>query len=111
MFLARLCPLAGQLLSLLVPPLQVAYVEQLCDALAPGGKGWLHLPTAKRAGDADLGCDLAGSVGHGGMQMHYTPAPHVEDALARRGCGATMSDRGDLWVGGGMTAHVVILHK
>merc|ERR1712216_835918 len=29
----------------MVSPLQVAYVEQLCDVLKPGGQGYLQIPT------------------------------------------------------------------
>lgn len=33
-------------LQFMAPPLQSAYVEQLCDVLQPGGRGWLQLVIA-----------------------------------------------------------------
>ena len=47
----------------LAAPLQYAYIEQLCDVLVPGGRGWLQLllteadSTDATAHDVD-GCDV-----------------------------------------------------
>jgi|EP01047_Picozoa_sp_COSAG01_P042885 hypothetical protein len=28
----------------MLPPLQQVYLEQMCDALRPGGHGWIQIP-------------------------------------------------------------------
>jgi 2-polyprenyl-3-methyl-5-hydroxy-6-metoxy-1,4-benzoquinol methylase len=72
-------------------PLQLVYFEQLCDALHPGGVGWLHFLSATReATSAADPCDLdeviRRSTDATGMLMHYTPARELGQILARRGC-------------------------
>jgi hypothetical protein len=97
----------------MVPPLQVAYLEQLCDALSEGGRGWIHIPTHIEAsyysgtllerlrGVVTDVCTEEYWLGHGGMQMHFTPAAHVSAALRSRGCEVLrMRDVGTMYTGG-----------
>ena len=102
----------------MVPPLQTIYLQQLCDALQPNGKGWIQIPTGESGcylyryrGRLGLGkiigqeadpCDLSASVREGGMQMHYTPVADVRRALGSRGCAVlSAKDRGSAHTGGG----------
>lgn len=74
----------------MVTPLQAVYFEQLCDALRPGGLGWLHYVSeiSGGAGRAAAGCDLESSIRGSleGMQMHALPASDAVRALQRRNC-------------------------
>lgn len=110
----------------MMPPLQVAYLEQLCDALAPNGRGFVQLPSGdagcklyrypgvawsntwlfKREHDP---CDFQASVRAGGMQMHYTPAEDAIRALRKRGCSAHAHDAGEQYTGGGKNCHSAVL--
>ena len=88
----------------MVPALQAVYMEQFCDLLEPGGRGWFQIPHTTYQGD---GCELAVSVRTGGMQMHSTPLRAIQRALLRRGCRAVVRDKGDAMVGsGGLSAFV-----
>lgn len=90
-------------------PLQQVYLEQFCDVLKPGGRGWVHIPIdIKGKGDH---CDLEGSIKEGGMQMHSTPAHAIERFMSRRGCDVHLVDVGDWGIGGGMTAGLVHFKK
>ena len=79
-------------------PLQQVYLEQLCDILKPGGLGWVHLPVFISAthptnrGSWKGTCDTEKSIRGGGMQMHFTPSPYVEQMLRARGCHATVRE-------------------
>ncbi len=80
----------------MVPALQTVYLEQMCDLLAPGGKGWIQIPHKTE----DPGCDLDESVRNGGMQMHSTPIYAIKNLFRRRGCRARVEDVGNAFVGG-----------
>lgn len=65
------------------PMLQVAYVEQLCDVLRPGGAGYFQIPTLVtdyHHNTHDLHCNLH-SEGDT-MMMHYTPENEVKKHLS-----------------------------
>mmetsp|Transcript_93135 Transcript_93135/g.178902 ORF Transcript_93135/g.178902 Transcript_93135/m.178902 type:complete len:358 (-) Transcript_93135:111-1184(-) len=66
------------------PMLQVAYVEQLCDVLSPGGAGYFQIPTFIKGTDLNTHCNLhsEGNI----MMMHYTPEDEVRRHLSGRGC-------------------------
>lgn len=72
----------------MVPPLQVAYIEQLCEALAPGGVGFLQIPDSIRdeAADPPFKCDFEETARRGGMQMHYLPRKEVLRHIQAAGC-------------------------
>ena len=81
----------------MVSPLQQVYLEQLCDALRPGGVGWVQVPVLplwsghliRRGPDKELlpkSCSGADSERAGGMQMHGTPKADVVEMMQRRGC-------------------------
>jgi cephalosporin hydroxylase/2-polyprenyl-3-methyl-5-hydroxy-6-metoxy-1,4-benzoquinol methylase len=76
--------------------LQVAYLEQLCDALHPGGIGWLHVTTSDVERARFRPCDLDSVIAHSsftadkGVHTHTTPADEVAAILARRGCEASL---------------------
>lgn len=109
----------------MAPPLQIAYLEQLCDALELNGRGYAQIPTGDAAcplfGKHRVGsmgwflraaydpCDLEHSIRDGGMQMHYTPARDALAALARRGCRAEAVDRGSVYTGGGRSCHSAVI--
>lgn len=88
----------------MVPPLQQVYLEQLCDVLAPGGSGWIQIPTAvghsMRSGIMTHGhCDLEASIRLGGAQMHATPLRFLKPMLAARGCAVLVEDVGGKYLG------------
>jgi len=97
----------------MVAPLQGAYLEQLCDALAPGGVGWLQIPVTDgfgatpearegfAAGFAAPPCNLEQSITQGGMQMHFTPAEEVLRVVRAAGCSVTAVDVGPKHTGPG----------
>lgn len=77
-------------------PLQVVFFEQLCDALRPGGIGWLHITTSTVERSRSVPCDLEAVIARSsfssdrGMHMHTTPAAEVEKIFKRRGCRAEL---------------------
>jgi SAM-dependent methyltransferase len=76
----------------MVPPLQVMYMEQMCDALAPGGKLWLQIPYKSKF---SLACDEESFHKlrlQGGMQMHAMSLKHAGRILERRGCSVKVID-------------------
>ena len=95
----------------MVAPLQAVYLEQLCDALRPGGRGWIQIPVNVSRMSREATCDLGGSIGHGGMQMHYTPVGHIERALRRRGCEPSFEKPLKRYVSHTFTDTVVLLRK
>lgn len=66
------------------PQLQVAYIEQLCDALRIGGSGLFQIPVSSASQDRDAHCLLKSEVHD--MAMHYTPVKEVARHLESRGC-------------------------
>ena len=103
----------------MVSPLQTVYIEQLCDALKIGGRGWLHIPVDIPEdhegkfihGGRSRTCNLQASMRLGGMQMHFTPGRFIKESLAARGCDAQVQRKGDWGIGGGMTAGFVTFTK
>jgi len=84
----------------MISPLQTAYLEQLCDALADGGIGWIHVPTSDKGGFDNAttrarSCAL-GVEATNGMQHHYTAAKFLVRSAMSRGCvaAATPTQRG-----------------
>jgi SAM-dependent methyltransferase len=76
----------------MVPPLQVMYMEQMCDALAPGGKLWLQIPYKS---NMKLACDEKSFHKprlQGGIQMHAMSLEHAGSILERRGCSVKVID-------------------
>ena len=75
-------------------PLQVAYFEQLCDALRPGGVGYLHVITSTSEASRFDPCNLQDVVTRStfstdkGMHMHFTPSTEIQRIFERRGCTA-----------------------
>lgn len=65
------------------PMLQVAYIEQLCDVLRPGGVGYFQIPTFIQS-TPDVHCKLQSETK--AMMMHYTSDGEVERHLKLRGC-------------------------
>ena len=80
-----------------VSPLQTVFLEQLCDAMKPGGRGWIQIPTMTPIRAKT--CALEASVVKGGMQMHFTPRAHIERTLASRGCSVDAVTDGHSYVG------------
>lgn len=81
----------------MVPPLQQVYLEQLCDLLTPGGRGWIQIPTKCAPfyqAQSKHPCNLRRSIEAGGMQMHWTPARYFAPMLAARGCSVRIEDVG-----------------
>ncbi|KAJ8601020.1 hypothetical protein CTAYLR_007964 [Chrysophaeum taylorii] len=105
------------LLSLqhMIPQLQVAAVEHLCDALADGGLGYVQLLTGySPAPFIDAHCDPARAVLEPGMQLHYLPLDEVVGHLAARGCRALGVERCDRFVSipeRNSTSHCVVFAK
>jgi len=66
------------------PQLQVAYIEQMCDALKAQGIGYLGIPVDWFATDMDKHCNLHHE--NYDMMMHYTPQEEIEKHLNYRGC-------------------------
>lgn len=66
------------------PMLQMAYVEQFCDVLRPGGVGYFQIPTFLKKQRKDTHCSLLSDRKE--MMMHYTPKDEVERHLTSRGC-------------------------
>jgi 2-polyprenyl-3-methyl-5-hydroxy-6-metoxy-1,4-benzoquinol methylase len=70
----------------MIPPLMVAYIEQLCDSLYPGGHGFFQIPTKLLADYSQYKCDFAWSMSEGGMQVWYLERDQVVSVLRRRHC-------------------------
>jgi 2-polyprenyl-3-methyl-5-hydroxy-6-metoxy-1,4-benzoquinol methylase len=70
----------------MVPPLMLAYIEQLCDSLHSGGHGFFQIPTKLLADYSQFRCDFSWSMHEGGMQVWYLERDQVVAALARRSC-------------------------
>ena len=78
-----------------VPPLMVAYLEQFCDVLAPGGIAYIHVPTfqpdyhVSKLGEPSV-CDFKqffskpGATGR--MQVHCLGDAQIQAHMDRRGC-------------------------
>lgn len=92
-------------------PLQTVYLEQLCDALRPGGRGWIQIPTNVSHMSREETCDMSISEGQGGMQMHYTPIEHIGRSLRRRGCEPSFEAPAARYVSPKFTDTVVLLRK
>merc|ERR1719265_1813445 len=60
----------------MVPMMQVAYIEQLCDALKSGGYGFFQVPTEIFDMTTRAHCNPAEDLS-GDMSMHYTPHEEV----------------------------------
>ena len=73
-------------------------MQQMCDVLRVGGVGWLQVPWKVPANKDS--CDLEGSIGLGGMQMHATPMDAIRYAFQARNCNATVVDLGGEFVDG-----------
>ena len=77
------------LLSLqhMVPQLQVAALEHLCDALRVGGLGRVQLLTGYSDSPyVERDCDWRLAVEERGMQLHFLPLDEATRHLAERGC-------------------------
>ena len=73
----------------MVPPLQVAYLEQLCEALAPGGVGYVDVGVALAdpVANPPFECGEFGShARRGGMQLHALDAQEAVSHLEAAGC-------------------------
>ena len=71
----------------MVPQLQVAALEHLCDALRVGGLG--PGPAADRVSDSpyvERDCDWRLAVEERGMQLHFLPLDEATRHLTERGC-------------------------
>jgi len=84
------------ILQRMKPMLQVAYIEQFCDALRVGGSGYFQVPVkidsaspskketvASRAKSA-MRCELGEQNGR--TKLHYSPKSEVVRHLQSRGC-------------------------
>jgi cyclopropane fatty-acyl-phospholipid synthase-like methyltransferase len=85
----------------MVSPLQTVYIEQLCDALKMGGRGWLHIPVhipeEMHLGKFHMGrsrtCNLQASMEIGGMQAqraHHSRVLALTTCTRRRFSSAQM---------------------
>jgi len=96
----------------MVPPLQQTYLEQLCDALELGGRGWLHIPVDNHHSSREATCDIEWSVSAGGMQMHFTAEEYLKPILRQRGCATEFKPvNAGYGVGECCEAAVLLLHK
>ena len=96
----------------MISPLQVVYLEQLCDILKPGGQGWVHIPTMIPEGVALTPCDVHLSMRRGGTQMYHTPKDFLEETFRSRGCNVTvLADRGSAHINPGYTAGIIFFNK
>ena len=71
----------------MVAPLQTVFIQQLCDVLKIGGKGWIQIPT-QLSSDT---CNITKSMKKGGMQMHWTSSENIQHALKGRGCSSIVN--------------------
>ena len=68
--------------------------EQLCDALRPGGVGYLHVIVSTSEASRFDPCNLQDVVTRStfsadkGMHMHFTPSTEIRSIFERRGCTA-----------------------
>lgn len=99
----------------MVPQLQVAAIEHLCDALAVGGLGYIQLLTNySDAPYVNAACDPGRALAEPGMHLHYLPLSEVHDHLVSRGCRVADSQRCDDFVSiptRNSTSHCVIFVK
>jgi len=93
----------------MVPQLQVAYMEQMCDALRPNGIGYFGIPTDIIGGhDKSKHCSLANEENR--MRMHYTEEREIVRHLSNRGCSVEgIEDRAD--GGNGIVSRGFIFRK
>ena len=90
----------------MVPQLQQAYLEQLCDVLVVGGRGWVQIPIAMADRAANATCNMQMSRRKGGLQMHFTPPKHVVAILEGRGCECKVMDVGQMFIGDDSTPRI-----
>lgn len=86
----------------MIPPMQMAYMEQLCDLLVEGGLALFQIPTFIREGEVghkSYDCNNEFFEYWGGMQMHYTPQAKIEAHMKSRGCSVVMVDGSDDSIG------------
>ncbi|CAE7436656.1 ubiG [Symbiodinium natans] len=95
----------------MIPPLQIVYLEQMCDILKPGGQGWVHIPTMIPVGLALTPCDVRRSMRTGGIQMYNTPKDLLEGSFRSRGCNVTVLERGNAYINPGSTAGIIFFNK
>lgn len=67
------------------PQLQIAYIEQMCDALKLNGTGYFGIPVKIFHADPSKRCNMTNEL-HGAMAMHYTEEQEVVRHLNVRGC-------------------------
>ena len=90
----------------MVPQLQQAYLEQLCDVLVIGGRGWAQVPIALADRTANTTCNMQSSRRKGGLQMHFTPAKHVVEVMEGRGCECKVMDVAQMFIGDDSTPRI-----
>ncbi|CAK9028690.1 unnamed protein product [Durusdinium trenchii] len=95
----------------MISPLQIVYLEQLCDILKPGGQGWVHIPTLIPRGLASRPCDVQLSKKQGGIQMYHTPKVFLEESFRSRGCNVTVLERGGIWINPSSTSGIILFNK
>ena len=77
-------------------PLQTAFVQQLCERLAPRGRGWLHLGGSAADAHAQRArsCDLRGAAAAADLQQHMTGWRALAQAAKARGCKVLVDEVG-----------------
>jgi SAM-dependent methyltransferase len=71
----------------MVPPLQAAYIEQLCEALTPGGAGFFDIPDYLDPKlNPPFDCNFDTFIARGGMQLHAMSRKEIRSHLERAGC-------------------------
>merc|ERR1711920_1035698 len=78
-----------QVLQHMSPPLQQMYIEQFCDVLRIGGRGWAHLLGQEPKDEDSCGVDVSGEFGHKILDQstsHNFPVRDLPVILQRRGC-------------------------
>jgi hypothetical protein len=80
----------------LVSPLQTALVQQLCELLAPSGRGWLHLggDSADANQQRQRSCDVRGAAAASELQRHQTGWRMLAHAVKAHGCKVLVDEVG-----------------
>jgi len=105
------------LLSLqhMIPQLQVAALEHLCDVLAFGGFGFVQLLTGYTPSPyVDADCNPSRAIEEPGMQLHFLPLHEANRHLALRGCTVLSTKPCDDHVavpGRASTAHCIVFTR
>lgn len=96
----------------MVAPLQTIFMQQFCDVLKIGGRGWIQIPI-KTSSDS---CNMEKSMKQGGMQMHWTSIKNIKYAFKTRGCDSIINfaqrkNQKDEYIGAAGTSVVVKFTK